>query len=279
MSVYRIYVEKKSEFAVEAQSLLSDIRTALRLNVTAIRIFNRYDADHITKEDFRLAIPTVFSEPAVDLTYDTLPRLTSNERIFAVEYLPGQYDQRADSCEQCIQILTQKDRPRVRNARIYVITGNLTDCEFEQLKSYIINPVESREASLNLVSTLDTNYEIPTTVETLTGFTKLDEKALADFIKNYGLAMDLDDIKFCQAYFRDTEHRDPTITEVRMVDTYWSDHCRHTTFSTNIQNVHILAPNIQETYDEYLRNSSELGREKKPLTRMDKAKSAVKKPK
>ncbi len=277
MSVFRIYVEKKPEFAVEAQSLLSDIRTALRLDITSIRVINRYDADKITKEDFQLSVSTVFSEPAVDVTYDTLPRLANTERIFAVEYLPGQFDQRADSCEQCIQILTQKDRCRVRNARVYIIAGNLTDQEFDRLKAYIINPVESREASLNLVSSLDSNYEIPTTVETLKGFCELSEAGLADFIKQYGLAMDLDDIKFCRAYFKDTERRDPTITEIRMIDTYWSDHCRHTTFSTNIQDVQILAPYIQDTYDEYLRIRRELGRAEKPLTLMDMATLAVRK--
>ena len=277
MSVFRIYVEKKPEFAVEAQSLLSDIRTALRLDITSIRVINRYDADKITKEDFQLSVSTVFSEPAVDVTYDTLPRLANTERMFAVEYLPGQFDQRADSCEQCIQILTQKDRCRVRNARVYIIAGNLTDQEFDRLKAYIINPVESREASLNLVSSLDSNYEIPTTVETLKGFCELSEAGLADFIKQYGLAMDLDDIKFCQAYFKETERRDPTITEIRMIDTYWSDHCRHTTFSTNIQDVQILAPYIQDTYDEYLRIRRELGRAEKPLTLMDMATLAVRK--
>ena len=277
MSVKRVYVEKKPEFAVEAQSLLSDIRTALRLDITSIRVINRYDADKITKEDFQLSVSTVFSEPAVDVTYDTLPRLANTERIFAVEYLPGQFDQRADSCEQCIQILTQKDRCRVQNARVYIIAGNLTDQEFDRLKAYIINPVESREASLNLVSSLDSNYEIPTTVETLKGFCELSEAGLADFIKQYGLAMDLDDIKFCQAYFKDTERRDPTITEIRMIDTYWSDHCRHTTFSTNIQDVQILAPYIQDTYDEYLRIRRELGRAEKPLTLMDMATLAVRK--
>ena len=277
MSVFRIYVEKKPEFAVEAQSLLSDIRTALRLDITSIRVINRYDADKITKEDFQLSVSTVFSEPAVDVAYDTLPRLANTERIFAVEYLPGQFDQRADSCEQCIQILTQKDRCRVRNARVYIIAGNLTDQEFDRLKAYIINPVESREASLNLVSSLDSNYEIPTTVETLKGFCELSEAGLADFIKQYGLAMDLDDIKFCQAYFKDTERRDPTITEIRMIDTYWSDHCRHTTFSTNIQDVQILAPYIQDTYDAYLRIRRELGRAEKPLTLMDMATLAVRK--
>lgn len=144
MSVFRIYSEKKSEFAVEARSLLSDIRTALRLDINGIRVLNRYDADRLSEEDFKAAVNTVFSEPAVDVVYDELPKLENGERIFAVEYLPGQFDQRADSCEQCIQILRQGERCRVRNARIYIIDGNITDEEFDKLKSYIINPVESR---------------------------------------------------------------------------------------------------------------------------------------
>lgn len=147
MSVYRIYVEKKPEFAVEAQSVLNDLQTALRLSVTGVRILNRYDADHLTEEAFQKAIPTVFSEPAVDVTYDTLPECTGNQRMFAVEYLPGQFDQRADSCEQCIQILLQGERCRVRTAQIYIISGNMTDAEFQQIQSYLINPVERRKAS------------------------------------------------------------------------------------------------------------------------------------
>ena len=277
MSVFRIYVEKKPEFAVEAQSVLNDVRTALRLSVTNVRILNRYDADKLTKEDFDAAISTVFSEPAVDVTYDELPTLGINERIFAVEYLPGQFDQRADSCEQCIQILRQGDRCRVRNARVYIIEGNLTEEEFAQLKSYLINPVESREASLEPVKTLDTNYEIPTTVEELEGFIMLNEAGLRAFIEKFGLAMDFDDIKFCQDYFRNTEKRNPTITEIRMIDTYWSDHCRHTTFLTNIENVDIKTPYIKETYEMYLNVREELGRQEKPMTLMDLATVAVRK--
>ena len=206
MSVYRIYVEKKPAFAVEAQSLLNDVKTALILpSLKNIRVLNRYDVDNITYEDFQLAINTVFSEPSVDITYNELPKLKENERIFAVEYLPGQYDQRADSCEQCIQILTQKERCRVKNARIYIVEGYISDDEFIKLKSYMINPVESREASLEPVKSLDTNYEIPTTVKTLDGFINLTKAGLEDFINEYGLAMDLDDIMFCQDYFKNTE--------------------------------------------------------------------------
>ena len=271
MSVFRVYVEKKPEFAVEAQSVLNDVRTALRLDLHGVRILNRYDADRLPEEDFQAAIPTVFSEPAVDEVYTSLPALENGERMFAVEYLPGQFDQRADSCEQCISLLTKKERCRVRNARIYIISGNLSDADFERLKKYLINPVESREATLDTYDSLDTNYDIPTTVETLEGFIRLNAAGLAAFIKEFGLAMDLDDIKFCQDYFRNTEKRDPTITEIRMIDTYWSDHCRHTTFLTNIQNVSIPTDYIRRTYDQYLADRKELGREEKPLTLMDLA--------
>ncbi len=277
MSVFRIYVEKKPEFAVEAKSVMSDVQTALRLNLNNVRILNRYDADNLSEEDFEMSVNTVFSEPAVDVTYKEMPVLINNERVFAVEYLPGQFDQRADSCEQCIQILTQKERCRVKNARVYIIDGNITDSEFEKLKSYLINPVESREASLETVRTLDTNYVIPEKVEILENFIRLNDKGLDAFIKEFGLAMDFDDIKFCQAYFRDTEKRDPTITEIRMIDTYWSDHCRHTTFSTNIENVNIGTDYIKETYDEYIEVRNQLGREQKPLTLMDLATIAAKK--
>ena len=277
MSVFRIYAEKKPEFAVEAQSVLSDIRTALRLELTGLRILNRYDADKLSEEDFRAAISTVFSEPAVDVVYDELPAVAAGDRVFAVEYLPGQFDQRADSCEQCIQILRQGERCRVRNARVYIVSGNITDAEFDRLKSYIINPVESREASLATVDPLDTNYEIPTTVEELEGFIDLNEKGLHAFVDQFGLAMDYDDIAFCQDYFRNTEHRNPTITEIRMIDTYWSDHCRHTTFLTNVKDVDIKTPYIRETYDMYLNVREELGRTDKPVTLMDIGTLAAKK--
>ena len=277
MAVYRIYTEKKPQFAVEAQSVLSDLRTALQLDVLGIRVLNRYDADHITETDFKAAIPTVFSEPAVDLVYDKLPLLSNQERVFAVEYLPGQFDQRADSCEQCIQILNGKERCRVRNARVYIVTGAISDADFARLRAYLINPVESREASLDPVDTLDTNYALPETVETLTGFIDMDEQGRRDFLAKYGLAMDYDDITFCQNYFRDEEHRDPTITEIRMIDTYWSDHCRHTTFLTTVDKAEISTPYIQETYDEYLRIKRELGRGDKPVTLMDMATMAMRK--
>ena len=277
MPVFRIYVEKKPEFAVEAQSVMSDVKTALRLDLTNLRILNRYDADKLSREDFSAAVNTVFSEPAVDVVYDELPALEKGDRIFAVEYLPGQFDQRADSCEQCIQILRQGERCRVKNARVYIVSGALTDEDFDKLKSYIINPVESREASLDTVKTLDTNYDIPTTVEELEGFINLNALGLHAFVDKFGLAMDYDDIKFCQDYFRNEEKRNPTITEIRMIDTYWSDHCRHTTFLTNVENVDIKTPYIKDTYDMYLNVREELGRTDKPVTLMDIGTLAAKK--
>ncbi len=278
MSVFRIYVEKKPEYAAQAKNLLSDIKTALRLDgLRNIRILNRYDAEGLSKEDFELAVSNVFSEPAVDVCSYKLPEIKDGDEIFAVEYLPGQFDQRADSCEQCIQILTQGERCKVRNARVYIVEGKITPRELLALKSYIINPVESREASLAEVQTLAANYDIPTKVETLTNFIYLKEAELVNFINKYGLAMDLDDIKFCQKYFKDTEKRDPTITEIRMIDTYWSDHCRHTTFSTIIDNAAINADYIKKTYDEYINVRRELGRDNKPITLMDIATIGAKK--
>lgn len=273
MSVYRIYVEKKPPYAVEAAGVLSDLRTALMLEcVTGVRVINRYDVENIAREDFDNARGTIFSEPQVDLTYDELPSIPHGQRIFAVEYLPGQFDQRADSCAQCISLSTAKDQPTVRTAKIFILDGQISDETLEQIKHYLINPVESREASLEMPSTLQTNYTIPTTVEILEGFIQLDDAALEKFVSDYGLAMDKDDIKFCQNYFKKEEKRDPTITEIRMIDTYWSDHCRHTTFLTNIKNVEIEPPYIKESFHHYLSLREKLYAGKdKPMTLMDLA--------
>ena len=274
MSVYRIYVEKKPEFAVEASSLIGDIKSALGLEeLEGLRVINRYDAQGMSKEDFDLATPVVFSEPAVDYTYDHLPQLRDNDFVFAVEYLPGQFDQRADSCAQCISLLTGGKRPSIRSARIYIVTENLSDEQVAQIKSYMINPVESREAGLEPFETLDIKYAIPTTVETIDGFIYSTDDDLKDMLGELGLAMDLDDIRFCRDYFRDTEKRNPTITEIRMIDTYWSDHCRHTTFSTIIDNVNIQSDYIADTFADYINTRKDLyaGRTDKPITLMDLA--------
>lgn len=274
MSVYRIYVEKKPEFAVEADSQISGIKSALGLNnLKSLRIINRYDAEGLSAEDFKSAVPVVFSEPAVDVTYDHLPDVADDEYVFAVEYLPGQFDQRADSCAQCISLLTGGKRPIVKSAKIYIAKGNLSDEEINEIKSYMINPVESREASLDRFETLDIKYDIPTSVDTVEGFIYSTDDELRETLETMGLAMDFDDIKFCQAYFRDTEKRNPTITEIRMIDTYWSDHCRHTTFSTIIDNVDIKADYIADTFADYINTRKDLyaGRTDKPVTLMDLA--------
>ncbi len=270
--VYRIFVEKKPELRNEARGLLKDIRGLLQIkSVENVRIINRYDVDKIEKELFDYAVGTVFSEPQLDVTYTDL--VDDSNAMFAVEFLPGQFDQRADSAAQCIQIISQGERPRVRTAKVYMLYGNITEAELAEIKKYVVNPVEARIATLDKPETLETKYDIPTTVETLEGFIDLDENGLADFVKNYGLAMDNDDIKFCQDYFK-SEHRNPTITEIRMIDTYWSDHCRHTTFLTNIDNCTFEDELLQATYEDYIATRKELGRTK-PVCLMDIATLAV----
>lgn len=277
MAVYRIYVEKKSQYNVDGGSVLEDLRTALQIKgVENVRIINRYDAEEISLQNFQRAIPTVFSEPPVDDTYEELPEFGKNDRVFAVEFLPGQFDQRADSAAQCIQMLCQGDRPVVKYAKIYVLSGKITDEEFTKIKHYLINAVEARECGLEKYDTLKIKYDIPTEVATLDGFLDLDEKGLADFVKKYGLAMDNDDIKFCQNYFKSENHC-PTITEIRMIDTYWSDHCRHTTFGTIIDKAEIEATYIADTYKEYKIHREELGKGNKPVCLMDIATMAAKK--
>ena len=264
--VYRIYVEKKKELANEAAALLADIRGLLQIDgVTDLRIINRYDVENIDKELFDYAKGTVFSEPQLDIISDEIE--LDGDVVFAVEFLPGQFDQRADSAAQCIQIISQGERPTVRTAKVYMLYGKISETEIAEIKKYVINPVESRQATLDTFETLQAEYEIPDSVETLDGFCKLTKSELADFVKNYGLAMDEDDIAFCQNYFI-SEQRDPTITEIRMIDTYWSDHCRHTTFLTTIDSVSFEDKLLQEAYDDYIETRKQLGRTK-PINLMD----------
>ena len=271
--VYRVFVEKKPELANDARSLLNEAKQLPGVeHLERVRILNRYDVEHITPELFDYAVKTVFSEPQVDLV--TREADTDGASVFAVEYLPGQFDQRADSAAQCIQIISQGERPDVRTARVYLLYGALTDAELAVVKKHVINPVDSREASLALPETLEIRYEIPTEVETLTGFCARSDEELAQLIEERGLAMDLDDIRFCRDYFR-TEQRDPTITELRMIDTYWSDHCRHTTFSTTLDCVTFEDPLAEKTYQDYLKTREQLGRTK-PVNLMDVATLAVK---
>ena len=260
--VYRIYVEKKPGFDGEARQLQNELTTLLGIrSLTGLRLL-------ISEELFRQCAGTVFSEPPVDDTCSELP--ARQGPAFAVEYLPGQFDQRADSAAECIQLISQGERPLVRSAKVYLLEGALADGEVEEIKKYVINPVEAREASLETRATLQMTYAVPGAVATLTGFNQLDEAGLKAFIAEKGLAMDYGDIKFCQDYFR-SEQRDPTITEIRMIDTYWSDHCRHTTFGTILDDVQIDDAVVQEAFDRYMALREETGRTEKPRCLMDVA--------
>ncbi len=264
--VYRIFVEKKKEMANEARGLLSDLQGLLGISaLTDLRVLNRYDVENVDKALFDYARFTVFAEPQSDLVSETLS--AEGAAVFAVEYLPGQFDQRADSAAQCLQIIAKGERPTVRTAKVYVLYGDLSEKEIAEIKKYVINPVEAREASLQTVETLQVKYELPTEVAVLDGFISLSREALADFVKSYGLAMDLDDILFCQDYFK-KEGRDPSLTEIRMIDTYWSDHCRHTTFLTTVDGAVFEDALLQEAFDDYLETRRVLGRTK-PVNLMD----------
>ena len=271
--VYRVFVEKKPGLAPEAAGLLSDCRSFLGIKkLENVRILNRYDVEGIDEKLFDYARTTVFSEPQLDNVSGEAD-LSDADVVFAVEPLPGQFDQRADSAAQCIQLLRQGDRPTVRSAKVYALYGKLTKKDVEAVKHYVINAVEAREASLEKPETLALQHDAPETVDTVKGFIKMTDSALGKLLDKLGLAMDLDDLKFLQAYFRDEERRDPTITEVRVVDTYWSDHCRHTTFSTHIDKVKIADPTVKAAYQRYLDARVEVyGKQKaskRPKTLMD----------
>ena len=280
--VSRIYVEKKPGFDVEAQQLLAELRTILGVKgLEGLRLINRYDVEGASDELFERCVPIVFSEPQVDTATRDLPvpslHLDANglvdsaptgTHVFAVEYLPGQFDQRADSASECVQLVSAGGRPDVRSAKVYVLTGDLTEAGVEAIKHYVINPVEAREASLAPKATLKMDVATPRPVEVLDGFRELDEAGLEAFIAERGLAMDLADIKFCQDYFAG-ERRDPTITEIRVIDTYWSDHCRHTTFGTELENVQIDDATVKAAFDRYLEVRRELGRDARPVCLMD----------
>ncbi len=271
--VYRVFSEKKPGLSPEVSSLRADCRSFLGIaGLEDVRILNRYDAEGLDEALFSYARTAVFSEPQLDTVSETA-QFPGAAAVFAVEPLPGQFDQRADSAAQCIQLLSQGERPAIRTAKVYALYGSVTPEEIEKVKAYVINPVESREASLDKPETLRMEYQQPQQVETIEGFTALDEEGLRELLGSLGLAMDLEDLKFLQAYFRDTEKRDPTITEVRVVDTYWSDHCRHTTFSTILDEIQLENPAVQEAYERYLALREEVyGKEKaatRPRTLMD----------
>ncbi len=265
--VYRVYTEKREGLEHEASSLLSEIRDGLGIKKPiSVRVLNRYDVENISKELFEKSVANVFSEPTLDNVYYELPEC-DGAYIFAVEYLPGQFDQRADSASQCIQLISMLTRPTVASAKVYIIKGELDEGELERIKKHVINPVESRLASLELPKTLKASYDIPHSVDTLDGFITANDEELAAMVSKYSLAMDDDDVRFCRDYFL-TEKRDPTISELRMIDTYWSDHCRHTTFLTTIDDAEIEDEDTRSAYDEYIRVRAELNRTK-PVNLMD----------
>ncbi|MDK2587067.1 phosphoribosylformylglycinamidine synthase [Romboutsia sedimentorum] len=284
--VKRILVEKRQGFDLEATALKKDLIDSLHINnIEEIRILNRYDIEGIEEDVYNNACRTIFSEPNLDVVYhETLPVSDSNEtkeRIFAIEYLPGQYDQRGDWACQCIQIVNQGIRPIINTAKVYILSGNISYESFEQIKKYCINPVDSKEASLEKPETLKMETEIPTTVKILDGFIDLSIDEMKEFLSNEGLAMTLGDLEHVQGYFKNTEKRNPTITEIKVLDTYWSDHCRHTTFMTAIEDVKIeegkYTDIIKDTYNMYLNSRSKVYVDKqKDICLMDIATIAMK---
>lgn len=267
--VKRIFVEKKPGFNIEAQGLYNDLRENLGVKgLTHLRIINRYDIAGLTDQEYTASRNIIFAEPPLDWVYDDQFEISPIDRVFAMEYLPGQYDQRADSAAQCVQILTQHERPNIASAKVIVLSGQITEEEFANIKNYCINPVESREASLEKPESLEFEAEIPSDVEILDGFIDKTPAELEAFFKGAGLAMSLEDLAFCQRYFRDTEKRNPTITEIRVIDTYWSDHCRHTTFFTKLEDITIeegdFSDPLNTAYEEYLTTREEVYGEKLP---------------
>ncbi len=266
--VSRVYVEKKPGFDGEARALAAELRDIVGIaGLTGVRLVNRYDVEGASDELFASCVPTVFSEPQSDIATFELPE-ANGAAVFAVEFLPGQFDQRADSASECIQLISQGERPAVRSAVVYYLEGELSADDIDAVKRYVINPVEAREASLDERDTLAMAFDRPADVEVIEGFTELTDDELAAFIAERGLAMDLADIQFCRAYFAE-EGRDPSITEIKMIDTYWSDHCRHTTFGTVLDDVDIADANVQAAFDRYLELRHELGRDEKPVCLMD----------
>lgn len=270
-TIRRIFVEKKPSYDIEAKNRLYDIRKNLRIDeLEDLRIINRYDISGISEEIYERSKKNIFSEPPIDFVYDEGIALDSNEIMFIVEYLPGQYDQRADSCSQCIQILTMGEKPEVAFAKVYVLKGNLNKDQIDGIKKYCINLVDSREASKEKPITLVKELNVPQNVELLNDFIHKSEDELKEFLNENGLAMSFEDLKFCQKYFNDTENRNPTITEIKVIDTYWSDHCRHTTFNTELRNIFIedgiYTQPIKETYNEYLKIKENVYKAEKRVT-------------
>ena len=275
--VTRVFVEKKQGFNIEAQHMLADLKGNLGVQgLEEVRILNRYDVSGLSEEQFAAAARTILSEPTMDAVYGEEFRLPAEYKVFAMEYLPGQYDQRADSAAQCVQLLTQGERPAVLTAKVIGLKGRISDQEFEKVKGYLINPVESREASQEKPESLELQAEVPADVARVTGFTSWDGAQMKEYFDSMGFAMTLSDLEFCRDYFRDEEHRDPTVTELRVIDTYWSDHCRHTTFLTRLNKIDVekgaLSQAVEKALRDYLSLREELYQGKdKPVSLMDMA--------
>jgi phosphoribosylformylglycinamidine synthase len=281
-NVKRIFVEKKKAFDVEGQNLFLDLKENLGVeNLKSVRVINRYDVEGLSDDEFEASKKTVFSEPPVDKVYDEAIDIGEGERLIAFELLPGQYDQSADSASQCIQILTKGERPRVKVAKVIVLSGDISDEEYEKIKKYLINPVECQETPMEKPDTLEVKSNVPEDVKVLDGFINMTASEIEEFKNKMGFAMSVDDLKFCQEYFKNTEKRDPTITEMKVLETYWSDHCRHTTFLTNIKSVEIeegyFSEPIKETYRDYLKSRDFVyGDKEKNVSLMDIATIAMK---
>ncbi len=281
-NVKRLLVEKREGFDLEAKALMKDLKDSLHIDcIDDLRLLNRYDIEGLSDEICDSASKTIFSEPNLDVVYKEDVEYDKDAKVFAVEYLPGQYDQRADWAAQCVQIINEGQRPSINSAKLYILTGDIDDELFAKIKSYVINPVDSREASLEKPETLELETEIPTEVATIEGFIDFSMEELEKFLKEQGLAMTIDDLKYVQEYFQNQEKRNPTITEIKVLDTYWSDHCRHTTFMTQIKDVEIedgkFNEIIKETYSKYVeaRNTIYIDRQK-DMCLMDIATIAVK---
>ena len=283
-NVRRIYVEKKAPYAVKARELKEELKNYLGLdNVESVREFIRYDVENISDEVFAKACKTVFSEPPVDDLYEEQIEIPQKGHVFSVEFLPGQFDQRADSAVQCVQFLNEDENPIIKTAVTYMIIGDITDEEFGRIKSYCINPVDSRETDMVKPETLVTVFDEPADVAIFDGFSEMSEAELKELYNSLGLAMTFKDFLHIQNYFKNDEHRDPSMTEIRVLDTYWSDHCRHTTFSTELKDVefedgYYRAP-IETTYQSYLDTRAEIfaGRSDKFVCLMDLATMAMRK--
>ena len=276
--VRRIYVQKKEEFNIEAKNILQDLQENLQIKgLTELILLNRYDVSGIDEDTYEKAKKTIFSEPQVDVYFEEEYPFMEQDKVFATEFLPGQFDQRANSLEECLQIISGEKRPIAKSAKVYILKGNISEEELQKIKKYLINSVDSSEANLEKKNVLEDNMQEPADVAVIEGFINMTDEDAEKFYQKYGFAMDLADLKFCQTYFRDTEKRAPTMTEMKMIDTYWSDHCRHTTFLTKLETIDIKWDLLQKIYEDYINSRKYVYEDrKKDICLMDIATIAAK---